>query len=143
MARRTVGPKRSLGGQILLLLAILLFCVFPFYWMVTTSLKTQVVALESPPVWIFQPTLENYREVLFEDGVGFTMINSLIVAVGTTILALGLGTPAAFALARFEFRGKKHLWFWFITNRMVSPIVLASPSSSSPARSGCSTRGSR
>ncbi len=127
MARRTVGPKRSLGGQILLLLAILLFCVFPFYWMVTTSLKTQVVALESPPVWIFQPTLENYREVLFEDGVGFTMINSLIVAVGTTILALGLGTPAAFALARFEFRGKKHLWFWFITNRMVSPIVLALP----------------
>jgi len=127
MARRTVGPKRSLGGQVLLLLAILLFCVFPFYWMVTTSLKTQVVALESPPVWIFQPTLENYREVLFEDGVGFTMINSLIVAVGTTILALGLGTPAAFALARFEFRGKKHLWFWFITNRMVSPIVLALP----------------
>jgi len=127
MARRTVGPKRSLGGQIFLLLAILLFCVFPFYWMVTTSLKTQVVALESPPVWIFQPTLENYREVLFEDGVGFTMINSLIVAVGTTILALGLGTPAAFALARFEFRGKKHLWFWFITNRMVSPIVLALP----------------
>ena len=121
MARRTVGPKRSLGGP------ILLFCVFPFYWMVTTSLKTQVAALESPPLWIFQPTLENYREVLWEDGVGFTMINSLIVAIGTTLLALGLGTPAAFALARFEFRGKKHLWFWFITNRMVSPIVLALP----------------
>jgi multiple sugar transport system permease protein len=127
MARRTVGPKRSLGGQIVLLVAILLFCVFPFYWMVTTSLKTQVAALESPPLWIFQPTLENYREVLWEDGVGFTMINSLIVAIGTTLLALGLGTPAAFALARFEFRGKKHLWFWFITNRMVSPIVLALP----------------
>lgn len=92
MARRTVGPKRSLGGQIVLLVAILLFCVFPFYWMVTTSLKTQVAALESPPLWIFQPTLENYREVLWEDGVGFTMINSLIVAIGTTLLALGLGT---------------------------------------------------
>lgn len=127
MARRNIGPKRSLGGQIVLLVAILLFCVFPFYWMVTTSLKTQVVALESPPVWIFQPTLENYREVLFEDGVAYTMMNSLIVAVGTTALALLLGTPAAFALARFEFRGKKHLWFWFITNRMVSPIVLALP----------------
>jgi multiple sugar transport system permease protein len=38
-----------------------------------------------------------------------------------------LGTPAAYALARFEFRGKTDLWFWFITNRFVSPVVLAFP----------------
>jgi len=113
--------------QVVLLLMIILLCVFPFYWMVTTSLKTQVVALESPPVWLFQPTLENYREALFDDGVLATLINSLIISVSTTLLALVLGVPAAFALARFEFRGKKDLWFWFITNRMVSPIVLALP----------------
>ena len=113
--------------QVVLLLMIILLCVFPFYWMVTTSLKTQVVALESPPVWFFQPTLENYREALFDDGVLATLINSLIISVSTTLLALVLGVPAAFALARFEFRGKKDLWFWFITNRMVSPIVLALP----------------
>jgi len=121
------GPKRGLGVQVLLLLLILLFCVFPFYWMVTTSLKTQLVALADPPVWLFDPTFSNYREVLFDDGVGRTLINSLIVAVTTTVLAVGLGCPAAYALARFEFRGKKDLWFWFITNRMVSPIVLALP----------------
>jgi multiple sugar transport system permease protein len=40
---------------------------------------------------------------------------------------VGLGTPAAYALARFEFRGKTDLWFWFITNRFVSPVVLAFP----------------
>lgn len=124
MASRTQKP---LWGQILLLTVIMLVCVFPFYWMVTTSLKTQVVALESPPVWLFEPTLNNYREALFEDGVLRTLINSLVIAVCTTALALLLGVPAAFALARFEFRGKKDLWFWFITNRMVSPIVLALP----------------
>ncbi len=113
--------------QIGLILVIILICVFPFYWMVTTSLKTQVVALEAPPAWIFEPTLDNYREALFEDGVWETLINSLIISVSTTLLALVLGVPAAFALARFEFRGKKDLWFWFITNRMVSPIVLALP----------------
>lgn len=118
---------RSLSTQILLLLLIILFCVFPFYWMVTTSLKTQIIALETPPVWAFEPTFSNYREVLGKDGVGPTLINSLIVAVSTTILAILLGCPAAYALARFEFRGKKDLWFWFITNRMVSPIVLALP----------------
>jgi multiple sugar transport system permease protein len=95
--------------------------------MVTTSLKTQIVALEAPPVWLFEPTLKNYQEALFEDGVLRTLINSLLVAVSTTLLALILGVPAAFALARFEFLGKKDLWFWFITNRMVSPIVLALP----------------
>ena len=95
--------------------------------MVTTSLKTQVVALADPPVWFFTPTLQNYVQVLFEDNVGISLINSLIVAVCTTALAVGLGCPAAFALARFEFRGKTDLWFWFITNRFVSPVVLAFP----------------
>ena len=124
MATRAQKP---LWGQIALLTVIMLICVFPFYWMVTTSLKTQIVALEAPPVWIFEVTFANYREALFEDGVLRTLINSLIIAVCTTLLALILGVPAAFALARFEFRGKKDLWFWFITNRMVSPIVLALP----------------
>ena len=124
MSGRRKGP---VWGQAAILVAILLLCVFPFYWMVTTSLKTHVVALEAPPVWIFEPTLENYREALFEDGVLRTLVNSLIIAVLTTALALALGVPAAFALARFEFRGKRDLWFWFITNRMVSPIVLALP----------------
>jgi multiple sugar transport system permease protein len=118
---------RPLYGQAILLIAIMLLCVFPFYWMVTTSLKTHVVALEAPPVWFFEPTLANYREALFEDGVFRSLLNSLIIAICTTALALVLGVPAAFALARFEFRGKKDLWFWFITNRMISPIVLALP----------------
>lgn len=122
-----MNTPRSLASQIVLLVIIITICVFPFYWMVTTSLKTQIVALESPPVWIFDATLSNYREALFEDGVLRTLINSLVIAVSTTLLALLLGVPAAFALARFEFRGKKDLWFWFITNRMVSPIVLALP----------------
>ena len=119
--------RRSLWGEAIVLVLIGLFCIFPFYWMVTTSLKTQVVALESPPVWWFTPTLANYWEVLFVDKVGPALINSIIVAVCTTALAVGLGTPAAYALARFEFRGKTDLWFWFITNRFVSPVVLAFP----------------
>ena len=127
MAALNPGARRRLPAQAALLVLILLFCVFPFYWMVTTSLKTEVVALAQPPAWTFEPTLTNYIAVLFEEGVGRSMINSLIVAVTTTALAVALGCPTAYALARFEFRGKKDLWFWFITNRMVSPIVLALP----------------
>jgi len=119
--------RRGLIAEGIVLTLICLFCVFPFYWMVTTSLKTQVVALQSPPAWLFTPTLANYWEVLFEDKVGRSLINSMIVSISTTTLAILLGCPAAYALARFEFRGKTDLWFWFITNRFVSPVVLAFP----------------
>lgn len=105
----------------------LLVCIFPFYWMAATSLKNRSDALASPPLWLFTPTLDNYRAALFEHGVASGLVNSLVVATCTTLLALVLGTPAAYALARFEFRGKRDLWFWFISNRMVSPIVLAVP----------------
>jgi multiple sugar transport system permease protein len=122
------GPRIRVSiWHALALIAIALACVFPFYWMVTTSLKDQAVALASPPVWLFEPTLDHYRAVLGPKDVGPSLINSIIVAVSTTALAILLGTPAAYALARFEFRGKADLWFWFITNRMVSPIVLALP----------------
>jgi multiple sugar transport system permease protein len=124
---RAAPVRRGLLAEAALLVLICLFCIFPFYWMVTTSLKTQVVALQAPPAWAFTPTLANYTEVLFEDRVGFALVNSLIVAVSTTVLSIALGCPAAYALARFEFRGKRDLWFWFITNRFVSPVVLAFP----------------
>jgi multiple sugar transport system permease protein len=126
MRDRTASTP-SLAAQILLMAGVILFCLFPFYWMVLTSLKSQLVALQTPPAWIFEVTFSNYREVLFENNVARSLLNSLIVAVSTTILAILLGTPAAYALARFEFPAKKELWFWFITNRMVSPIVLALP----------------
>jgi multiple sugar transport system permease protein len=119
--------RRVIGWHLVGLLAIFLFAVFPFYWMVATSLKTQAEALASPPIWVFTPHLDNYVQVLFNRDVLSSLANSLIVAASTTALAVGLGTPAAYALARFEFKGKEDLWFWFITNRMLSPIVVALP----------------
>ena len=60
-------------------------------------------------------------------GMGAVINISLIVALSTTAISLILGAPAAYAIARFEFKGKRDLWFWFISNRMISPIVVALP----------------
>ena len=119
-------PKLQVGHFIVLLL-IILVCVFPFYWMVATSLKNQQDILSPVPKFFFTPTMENYQRAMTKFDVPLSLENSLIVAVSSTLLALLLGTPAAYAIARFEFKGKKDLWFWFITNRMLSPIVLALP----------------
>ncbi len=124
MARRA-GSARLL--HLLGLLAVFCFAAFPFYWMVSSSFKEQADLLASPPVWFFRPTLAHYFETFADDTVILGILNSLIVAVSTTVIAVALGTPAAYALARFEFRGKADLWFWFISNRMISPIVLALP----------------
>ena len=109
------------------LIVVLVFAMFPFYWMVTSSLKDQTDLLASPPVWAFMPTWSNYEDIFADTKVTTAVLNSLIVASATTLLSVVLGTPAAYALARFEFRGKADLWFWFISNRMISPIVLALP----------------
>lgn len=106
---------------------VVLFALFPSYWMMSSSFKDQTDLLASPPVWFFTPTLAHYREIFADQNVTNAVINSLIVACSTTFLAILLGTPAAYALARFEFAGKADLWFWFISNRMISPIVLALP----------------
>lgn len=119
--------KRSRILHAIGLIAVLVFTIFPFFWMVSSSFKSQADLLASPPVWLFRPTLANYADVFADQKVIDAVINSLIVALGSTGLSVLLGAPAAFALARYEFRGKGELWFWFISNRFISPIVLALP----------------
>ena len=121
-----VRPKVQIW-HLLAIVCVIVFCVFPFYWMVAASFKSQQDILSPEPKFIFTPTFENYQRAVSKFDVPRSLENSLIVAVSTTALAILLGAPAAFAIARFEFRGKKDLWFWFITNRMLSPIVLALP----------------
>jgi multiple sugar transport system permease protein len=76
--------------------------MLPFMWMVLGSFKTTVDFLSYPPVWVFRPTLENYRQVFADNAFVRYILNSLIVAAGATGLGLLLGIPAAYALARWR-----------------------------------------
>ena len=95
--------------------------------MVTASFKQQSAILASTPQFLFQPTLENYVDAFGKFDILKSLQNSLFVALVTVVVSLVLGTPAAYAIARFEFKGKRDIWFWFISNRMLSPIVVALP----------------
>lgn len=111
----------------LALLLVILVCVFPFYWMVTASFKQQSAILASTPQFFFQPTFENYVNAFSKFDILKSLQNSSFVALVTVLISLVLGTPAAYAIARFEFKAKQDIWFWFISNRMLSPIVVALP----------------
>jgi multiple sugar transport system permease protein len=116
-------------NQLFLLLLLIIVILVPFYWMVSTGLKQQNDTFAIPPRILFTPTLEHFQLVLFGENSAVVtgLRNSLVVGIITTVLALILGTPAAYVLARFEFPGKRDLWFWFISNRFISPIVVALP----------------
>ena len=70
-----------------------------------TSLKSQAENLRYPPSWVFTPTLANYRSVFIENPLFSYLFNSTVIGVGSTVLALVLGCPAAYAIARRKWRG--------------------------------------
>jgi multiple sugar transport system permease protein len=88
-----------------LLMVLLVPFLFPLAWMFMSSLKTQVQNTAYPPVWVFTPTLANYREVFVKNPFFTFTLNSVVVAAGSTALALLLGLPGAYAIARFRRTG--------------------------------------
>jgi multiple sugar transport system permease protein len=99
------GRDRVNPWTYVLLILLLIPFLFPLAWMLLSSLKTQVQNTAYPPVLVFTPTLGNYREV-FQKNPFFTFtVNSLVVALGSTGLALLLGLPGAYAIARYKRTG--------------------------------------
>jgi multiple sugar transport system permease protein len=92
-------------GIYLLMAAVLVVMLFPFYWMVLTSFRSQVDNTSPVPVWFFEPTLDNYRNVIRgNDFLEFTW-NSLVIASLSTAFGLALGLPAAYSIARYKQNG--------------------------------------
>jgi multiple sugar transport system permease protein len=102
---------------------ILLWTVVPLAWMVLSSLKPSADLTASSPTLSFSPTLEHY-DALFSGGnnIGPYIQNSLLAAGISTLIAVSLGCLAGYGLARTRFRGKEHVAFWIISQRM-APIA--------------------
>lgn len=106
------------------LVALFLIFMFPFVWMIMSSFKTQVQIMTMPPQWIFTPTLENYAEVFGRQDFGRYIINSFVIALGSTLAGLVLGLPAAFSIARYKQQG---LGFAILIARIVPGITMLIP----------------
>ncbi len=106
--------------------AMLVFFLFPIYWMIATSFKPEAAILSKPPTWIFQPTLENYRYAFAEADFGLFLKNTLIVSVTSTILVVIMGSMASYSFARYDV-GKGHIMFFILTTRMFPAIAVILP----------------
>jgi|SRR5215468_6014544 len=119
----------------LLAIAVALIFLFPLYWGVSTSLRNPldtftVSGLGIP--WInFQPTLNNWVSQLSNPETQQAFGNSTVVAICATLLALALGAPAAYGLARFQFSVRmltnKDITVWFLSQRVLPPVATVIP----------------
>jgi multiple sugar transport system permease protein len=108
------------------IIALLLFS-FPILWVIKSSFSTPIDAITLPPVWIFKPTLSNYISIFNNQPFGRYLANSLIISSVTTVIVIIIGLPAAYAIARYKFRGKANLGFWIISIFMFPPIAAILP----------------
>jgi multiple sugar transport system permease protein len=116
---------RGVGRWVALLLAMAFF-LFPILWLLGTSVKMPGEYLRNPPVWIpSQPTLMHYGMVMEAKG-WLALKNSLIIASAATMLAMAVGSLAAYSIVRFG-TGGGHLAFWLLSQRMMPPVVLVVP----------------
>jgi multiple sugar transport system permease protein len=109
-----------------LLLTVATFCLGPVLWQAMTSLKPNAVLVRLPPIVPESPTLDHYRAVFAKSALGRDMLNSLVVAIVSTALAIGLGSLCAFALARLPLPGKPALLGLFLGISMFPPIATIS-----------------
>lgn len=94
---------QSLALHVAAYLIVFLF-IFPFVWMAISAFKDKAVVNSLPPRLFFVPTLENFRNVMAQAKFWDYAINSTVVALGSTLLGLVLGVPAAYSIARYKQR---------------------------------------
>jgi multiple sugar transport system permease protein len=104
--KRTARERAGVALRLLVLLPFLFFVLFPFYWVIITSFKTDLQIQQFQSVFWPNPwTLGQYSELLFKTPYLTWFKNTVFVATTSTIVAVGLAALAGYALARLKFRG--------------------------------------
>jgi len=128
--RAAVLRKPGLPGWVIGLVVALVVavCLFPFWWMLLSSFKTLRELYTVPPVWWPEaPTWDNYRKVIFESNIPRYFLNSVIISVGSTGLALVLAIFASYGFARFDFRGKPLLQAFVLIGQLLPTAAIIVP----------------
>jgi multiple sugar transport system permease protein len=106
---------------------VVLFWLFPVYWIILTSLKPIVEINSAIPSFVFKPTMENYRDLFAQFEFSAVLFNSIVVTVVTCLVVIVLGVMSAYALARMKVPGEKHISLWILSLRFLPPIAVAIP----------------
>jgi multiple sugar transport system permease protein len=109
-----------------LVIALIVMIMFPFFWLLTMSFKTDADIFAWPPKLLFAPTIGNYV-ALWDGNFPHSFANSAIASVVSTLLAMIIGTPGAYALSRTAMRQEKSVSLLILSSRMAPPIAFTIP----------------
>lgn len=131
----TSPVERVLRGIALTLVVV--FFMFPLFWIFLMSFQTNETILRIPPSMVFEPTLSNYQALItgrLETAAGTleinflrTLWNSVFLSTTSVAVALVLGVPAAYAFARHRFRGSEDIAFTLLSFRFAPPLLVLLP----------------
>ena len=119
--KQKIFAKKTFG--FILLILFILITIFPFLWLVITSFKDpQDMSLMPTELWPSRFSLTHFYDAIYSHHLGVYLKNSVIVAIGTTILTIVIALPSAYAFARLHFRFKT-FWKNFILLANMFPII--------------------
>lgn len=120
---------RKLVTVYLPLLVFLIVLLFPFYWMVITSIKpdAELLSRDGNPFWVIAPTLDHFKKLLFETTYPQWLWNTVLISVVSTFLSLVASVLAAYAIERLRFKGAKNIGLSIFLAYMVPPSILFIP----------------
>ncbi|GIJ30310.1 binding-protein-dependent transport systems inner membrane component [Micromonospora qiuiae] len=118
--------KRSWVARIVLFV-FLVWSLFPIYWLLTTSFKAPTEVSKIPPRWLPQLDLSAYTTALASPDLQASLLNSFVVALGATTIAVACGVLAGYALGQLATTDTARYEFWVLTSRMAPPIAVALP----------------
>ncbi len=110
------------------LMVVCLYCLFPFAWMLSTSLKTEAEAFRIPPSWIpSEPTVDSYIGIWVRKNFGTYFFNSTVISLATALLSTFFGALAGYGFSRFLFNGRRFLIGFFLATQMLPGVLLVGP----------------
>ncbi|NBO41316.1 MAG: carbohydrate ABC transporter permease [Betaproteobacteria bacterium] len=121
---------RSRWVTVYIPLGIFVFVLlFPFYWMVITSVKpnNELLSRDGNPFWVIQPTLEHFHKLLFKTAYPEWLWNTVIISVVSTVVSLLCAVLAAYAIERLRFKGARQMGLGIFLAYLVPPSILFIP----------------
>jgi glycerol transport system permease protein len=115
-------------GRVVIMVLYLLFLLVPIYWLINMSFKPNA-EITGSELTLFPRTFtaRNYVNIFTDPAWYMGYVDSLAYVLLNMVISLAVALPAAYAFSRYRFLGDKHLFFWFLTNRMAPPAVFALP----------------
>jgi len=125
-----VNKKSLLTKSIVMIIIVfaLIWTLVPLSWIVLSSFKVEADQFSIPPKWFPETlTLQNYQTFFNNSELINSFVNSVLTTLFSTLIALILGVPAAYALARFNWKHSNKMAFVILLARMTPPIVMVLP----------------